>query len=136
MVWSCVMDYSDVFIRCLNDGTHSLQRTHWWASNIMWDVLDSFRVTTVVKNDFQFQTLTLLMLPKANRTILVSNYQQSRPKYHCIYQDLDRSSWICGFVWGCDDGLCFFWCSIQHQASSAPIMDERDSRYSRSTSKE
>ncbi len=30
------MDYCDVFISCLDshsDGTHSLQRIHWWASN-------------------------------------------------------------------------------------------------------
>ncbi len=30
-----LVDYSDVFIRCLDshsDGTHSLQRIHWWAN--------------------------------------------------------------------------------------------------------
>ncbi len=33
-----VVDYCDVFISCLNsrsDGTHSLQRIHWWASDVM-----------------------------------------------------------------------------------------------------
>ncbi len=32
------MDYCDVFISCLDtrsDGTHSLQRIHWWASDVM-----------------------------------------------------------------------------------------------------
>ncbi len=32
------MDYCDVFISCLDshsDGTHSLQRIHWWASEII-----------------------------------------------------------------------------------------------------
>ncbi len=33
-----LVDYCDVFISCLDshsDGTHSLQRIHWWASDIM-----------------------------------------------------------------------------------------------------
>ncbi len=37
MKWSCV-DYCDVFISCLkshSDGTHSLQRIHWWISDVM-----------------------------------------------------------------------------------------------------
>ncbi len=37
MDWSGV-DYCDVFISCLDshsDGTHSLQRIHWWASDGM-----------------------------------------------------------------------------------------------------
>ncbi len=37
MDWSRV-DYYDVFISCLHshsDGTHSLQRIHWWASDMM-----------------------------------------------------------------------------------------------------
>ncbi len=37
MDWSGV-DYCDVFISCLDshsDGTHSLQRIHWWASDVM-----------------------------------------------------------------------------------------------------
>ncbi len=32
------MDYCDVFISCFDshsDGTHSLQRIHWWASDVM-----------------------------------------------------------------------------------------------------
>ncbi len=31
-----LVDYCDVFISCLDshsDGTHSLQRIHWWASD-------------------------------------------------------------------------------------------------------
>ncbi len=40
---SCVLlvDCCDVFISCLNflsDGTHSLQRIHWWASDVMLNV--------------------------------------------------------------------------------------------------
>ncbi len=37
MGWSCV-DYCYLFISCLeshSDGTHSLQRIHWWASDAM-----------------------------------------------------------------------------------------------------
>ncbi len=33
-----LVDYCDVFISCLDshsDGTHSLQRIHWWASEVM-----------------------------------------------------------------------------------------------------
>ncbi len=33
-----LVDYCDVFISCLDshsDGTHSLQRIHWWASDVM-----------------------------------------------------------------------------------------------------
>ncbi len=38
--WSCglLVDYCDGFISCLDsrfDGTHSLQRIHWWASDEM-----------------------------------------------------------------------------------------------------
>ncbi len=37
MDWSLV-DYCDIFISCLDsnsDGAHSLQRIHWWASDLM-----------------------------------------------------------------------------------------------------
>ncbi len=33
-----LVDYCDVFISCLDshsDGTHSLQRIHWWTSDVM-----------------------------------------------------------------------------------------------------
>ncbi len=31
-----IMDYCAVFVSCLDlDGTHSLQRIHWWASDVM-----------------------------------------------------------------------------------------------------
>ncbi len=37
--WSgLLVDYCDVFISCLDshsDGTHSLQRIHWWESDVM-----------------------------------------------------------------------------------------------------
>ncbi len=38
------MDYCDVFISCLNstaDGTHSLQRIHWKASDVMQNISKS-----------------------------------------------------------------------------------------------
>ncbi len=38
MDWSHVVDYCGVFISCLDshsDGTHSLQRIHWWATDVM-----------------------------------------------------------------------------------------------------
>ncbi len=31
-----LVDYCNVFISCL-DGTHSLQRIHWWANNVQLD---------------------------------------------------------------------------------------------------
>ncbi len=37
-------DYCDVFISCLDshsDGTHSLQRIHWWASDAMLNLFKS-----------------------------------------------------------------------------------------------
>ncbi len=36
--WWSGVDYCDVFISCLDthsDGTHSLQRIHWWVSDVM-----------------------------------------------------------------------------------------------------
>ncbi len=39
-----LVDYCDVFISSLNthsDGTHSLQRIHWWASDIMLNFFKS-----------------------------------------------------------------------------------------------
>ncbi len=38
------VDYCNVFISCLNshsDGTHSLQRIHWWASDVMLNFFKS-----------------------------------------------------------------------------------------------
>ncbi len=40
MDWSGV-DYCDVFISCLDshsDGTHSLQKIYWWASDVMLNI--------------------------------------------------------------------------------------------------
>ncbi len=37
MDWIRCVDYCDVFISCLDshsDGTHSLQRIHWWANDV------------------------------------------------------------------------------------------------------
>ncbi len=42
---SVIMDYCDVFIICLDcqsDGTHSLQRINWWASDLMQLFLQNF----------------------------------------------------------------------------------------------
>ncbi len=39
-----LVDYCDVIISCLNsysDGTHSLQRIHWWASDVMLNCFKS-----------------------------------------------------------------------------------------------
>ncbi len=60
------MDYCDVFISCLDshsDGTHSLQRTHWWASDVMLNftksvmkkliyILDGLRVSIFSRFSF------------------------------------------------------------------------------------
>ncbi len=57
-----LMDYCDVFISCLDshsDGTHSLQRIHWWASDVMlhfskrnklMSFLDGLRVNRFLPN--------------------------------------------------------------------------------------
>ncbi len=40
-----LVDYSDVFISCLgshSDGTHSLQRIHWWTSYVILNFSKSF----------------------------------------------------------------------------------------------
>ncbi len=47
MCW--LLSYNDVFISCLDshsDGTHSLQRIHWWAS----DVMQHFSKSVQMKN--------------------------------------------------------------------------------------
>ncbi len=46
-----VMDYCDVFIRCLNshsDGTHSLQKIHCWASNVMLNFSNSASINKLI----------------------------------------------------------------------------------------
>ncbi len=43
-----LVDYCDVFISCLDfhsDGTHSLQRIHWWVSDVMLHFSKSDEVT-------------------------------------------------------------------------------------------
>ncbi len=48
------MDYCDVFISCLDshsDGTHSLQRIHWWASHVM---LHFSKSLPIKKQTFKF----------------------------------------------------------------------------------
>ncbi len=48
MDWICV-NYCDVFISCLDshsDGTHSLHRIHWWAS----DVILHFSKSVLINN--------------------------------------------------------------------------------------
>ncbi len=63
-----LVDYCDVFISCLDshsDGTHSLQRIHWWGSDVMLQFfkyvlmknkliyfLDGLRVNTFSANFF------------------------------------------------------------------------------------
>ncbi len=44
-----LVDYCDVFISCSDshsDGTHSLQRIHWWASDGMLHFIKSVLMTT------------------------------------------------------------------------------------------
>ncbi len=46
MDWSCV-DYCDASISCLDyhsDGTHSLQRIHWWAGDVMLNLSKSVQM--------------------------------------------------------------------------------------------
>ncbi len=43
-----LVDYYDVFISCLDshsDGTHSLQRKHWWARDVMLNFYKSVLTT-------------------------------------------------------------------------------------------
>ncbi len=51
-----LVDYCDVFITCLDspsDGTHSLQRTDWWASDVIQNISKS------VPDDKQMDELLL-----------------------------------------------------------------------------
>ncbi len=51
-----LVDYCDVFISCLDsysDGTHSLQRIHWWAS----DVKLNFSKSVLMKKQTQIYIL-------------------------------------------------------------------------------
>ncbi len=66
MDWSGV-DYCDVFISCLDshsDGTHSLQRIHWWASDVMLNFSNSNEETNILDgqrvNKFSFMGEPLL----------------------------------------------------------------------------
>ncbi len=48
-----LLDYCDVFISCLDshsDGTHSLQRIHWWAS----DVMQNFSKSVVLQANWAY----------------------------------------------------------------------------------
>ncbi len=48
-----LVDYCDVFISCLDshsDGTHSLQSSHWWASDAMLNFLKSDEETNSSTN--------------------------------------------------------------------------------------
>ncbi len=51
-----LVDYCDVFISCFDsysDGTHSLQRIHWWAS----DVKLNFSKSVLMKKQTQIYIL-------------------------------------------------------------------------------
>ncbi len=48
---SSIVDYCDVFISSLDthsDGTHSLQRIHWWASNVMLHFSKPFQIKKLI----------------------------------------------------------------------------------------
>ncbi len=49
------VDYCDVFISCLDshsNSTHSLQRIHWWASDVMLNLFSNEKqVSTVWVNN-------------------------------------------------------------------------------------
>ncbi len=68
-----LVDYCDVFISCLDshsDGTHSLQRIHWWASDVM--LYFSKSVLMKKKNTYILDGLKVSVLPSCVHIWLVS----------------------------------------------------------------
>ncbi len=84
--WTRLVDYCDVFIRHLNShsgGTHSLQRIHWWAGDIMLNLsheettLDDLQVKNIQHSLFGGYTIKchvriflLKIVKKKKKTVL------------------------------------------------------------------
>ncbi len=55
------MDYCDVFISCLDshsDGTHSLQRIHWWACNVILHFSKYVTINKLILDDLRASTFS------------------------------------------------------------------------------
>ncbi len=75
-----LVDYCDVFISCLDsqsDGTHSLQRIHWWTS----DVMLHFSKSVLMKK----QTHLLLECPQGEYILRKLNFWVNYPFKNILY---------------------------------------------------
>ncbi len=73
------MDYCDVFISSLDshsDGTHSLQRIHWWASNVMLHLSQILKVKfpQTVAATHHFDSILALMCCGLLPTCVLQEY--------------------------------------------------------------
>ncbi len=101
--WTGV-DYCDVFISCLDshsDGTHSLQRIHWWVGEVMLnfsktalmknkliDILDDLTVSTfVLFINYSFMNLSRIALQNilTNLTFILVNLLTSFLRRSSVY---------------------------------------------------
>ncbi len=93
-----LVDYCDVFISCLDshsDGTHSLQRMHWWASD---GILHFFKSVSMNK-----QTYLHLGWPEGEYIF----------QHIFIFQSIPLKLWLCS--------KCFFFFFKNLVTFSSPI---------------
>ncbi len=100
MDWSGV-DYCDVFISCLDshsDGTHSLQRIHCWASDVMLHFSKSVLMNKQTRLLYVFDGLLRTTKLTANIyfwwTIPIS---QKRKSHHCKHLNRWRRN-VCALL--------------------------------------
>ncbi len=95
MICGLFLDYCDVFSICLNshsEGTHSLQRIHWWASEIMQTSPNLFRWVT---DDYFFHGL---LFQVQTHRIIKADHQTWDKKKKCPYLYLQRSLGAFSFI--------------------------------------
>ncbi len=95
MICGLFLDYCDVFIICLNshsDGTHSLQRIHWWASEIMQTSPNLFRWVT---DDYFFHGL---LFQVQTHRIIKADHQTWVKNKKCPYLYLQKSLGAFSFI--------------------------------------
>ncbi len=127
MDWSGV-DYCDVFISCLNshsDGTHSLQRIYWWAS----DVMGNFSISEEETNSstswvfWGWVNVSKLSFLKEQFLYYNSNLSRQTDAHLCatrwwIFLEIFWSHYQCcnaseRLVWMLERGCCVLYCSRQ-----------------------
>ncbi len=114
MVCVLLVDYCDVFISCLDshsDGTHSLQRIHWWASDAMLHF-----------SKWRNKVIYILNVPsKLSKFSFWVNYSFKRksdfsvmPSSHCTIFKLVGLPLFshCMTIWGRSQSLLFSHCTM------------------------